>query len=138
MGWSLRHEWTHEPLEHRIAQARTEAQDNWAEELAAGAGVEPEALHIPRALRSATPTGLAAPATCGVPDGPGARSRSLGCSACDRPTFHAGLCATCQEDGPPCTDCGRGASTFTECSWLCDSCDDQRANAVRSRSHKET
>jgi hypothetical protein len=41
MGWSLRHEWTHEPLEHRIAQARADAQDEYAEDLAAAGGGVP-------------------------------------------------------------------------------------------------
>jgi ribosomal protein S18 acetylase RimI-like enzyme len=52
MGWvgpSRLNEWSHEPLEHRIQQARTEAADEWADEFAqglvAGAGAGPEA-HI--------------------------------------------------------------------------------------------
>ena len=38
MGFTLRDQWIHEPLEHRIAQSRADAQDDHAEELAMGAG----------------------------------------------------------------------------------------------------
>jgi hypothetical protein len=79
MGWvghSRLNEWTHEPLEHRIAQARADAQDEWAEELAMGAGAG-EALRPPsHAHRSATESaGLAARHVSGLPAA-GARSHS--------------------------------------------------------------
>jgi hypothetical protein len=78
MGWvghSRLNEWTHEPLEHRIAQARADAQDEWAEELAMGAGAGVEAsLLIPAPDADA---GLPRLHVDGVPaPGVGARSHS--------------------------------------------------------------
>jgi hypothetical protein len=75
MGFSLRNEWIHEPLEHRIAQARADAQDDWAEELAMGAGAGTGAPHLPEPEDANHAHGLAAQhATGGVPTG--ARSHS--------------------------------------------------------------
>jgi hypothetical protein len=78
MGWvghSRLNEWTHEPLEHRIAQARADAQDEWAEELAMGAGAGEVSLS-PAEPQGADPaTGLAARHVSGLPDA-GVRSHS--------------------------------------------------------------
>jgi hypothetical protein len=76
VGFSLRDQWIHEPLEHRIAEARAAAQDDYAEELAMGASAD-EAHPSPSETRGATlGTGLAARhVTGGLPD-VGARSHS--------------------------------------------------------------
>jgi hypothetical protein len=68
-------EWVHEPLEHRTARVMADLSDDFAEELAMGAGAGVEAsLLIPAPDADA---GLPRPHVDGVPaPGVGARSHS--------------------------------------------------------------
>ena len=68
-------EWVHEPLEHRNARIVADLADDWAEELAMGAGADERAHALPDPVDANHDTGRAA-RHVGTPGHVGARSHS--------------------------------------------------------------
>jgi hypothetical protein len=65
-----------EPYWTRHHRTLNEAQDEWSEELAAGAGVESEGAPLTSPSAVVVEPDLPGPARPGSPDAPGVRSRS--------------------------------------------------------------
>jgi hypothetical protein len=68
-------DWCHEPLEHRNARVMDELSDDWATELAMGAGADERAHALPDPVDAKHDTGRAA-RHVGTPGHVGARSHS--------------------------------------------------------------